>query len=435
MPFVTEALGWAFQGVTRLHSSIEGFSMLHIPPRRRLRAVGAMALTAVTLCAITACNGPAPSADSFYVPPTSVTGAPGNIIRSRPSVLAADPVVQAPVSGVKSTQVVYNSTDVNGKAIAVSGTVLVPTTPYFGLGGRPLITFAVGTRGLGQNCAPSYSLANGDDYEASSINLALQKGYAVAVTDYQGMGLPGPHTYMVGKSLGYSVLDMARAAERLPGTGLSTSTPVGIWGYSEGGAGAGWAAEEAASYAPELNLKGVAMGGVPADLLAVASMLDGSAFLSFELMTAVGYNTAYPSLNLNSYLNSAGKTLLSSMGSSCLVSVDGFGAIAGTAYKHVSDFTTSNPLANPAWQTAINANKLGNGKPTVPVYQYQAGGDDIVQFAQADTLHKEYCAKGVNETWQVFQNAEHALGMVDGQAPAIAFLSARFSFLPVFSNC
>jgi hypothetical protein len=402
--------------------------------RSRLRAAGAAALAAVAVFALAACD-PAPSADTFYAPPATVSGASGNIIRSRVSKFAGDPVGQAPVPGVTATQVVYNSTDAHGNPIAVSGTVLVPTAPYIGLSSRPLITMGVGTRGLGQDCAPSYSLSQGTDYEASTVSAALNKGYAVAITDYQGMGLPGPHTYMVGKALGHAVLDMARAAERLPGSGLSSSTPVGIWGYSEGGAAAGWAAELAPSYAPDLNLKGVAMGGVPADLLQVASMLDGSAFLSFELMTAVGYNKAYPELNLASYLNTAGKDLLTTAIDTCLVSVDGFGQIVGTANKHVSDFTTSNPLANPLWQARLNENKLGNGKPTVPVYQYHAAADEIVQFAQADTLHKTYCAKGVNETWQVFPNAEHLLGMVQGQGPALDFLSARFNHVPVFGNC
>ena len=289
---------------------------------------------------------------------------------------------------------------------------------------------------MGQDCAPSFSLTQGTDYEASSITAALQKGYAVAVTDYQGMGTPGPHSYMVGTTMGHSVLDMARAAQRLPGSGLSVSTPVGIWGYSEGGSAALWAAEQAATYAPELNLKGVAAGGVPGDLLQVASMLDGSAFLSLELMTAVGYDKAYPELNLNSYLNQSGKDLLTTAKKACLVSVDGFGQIAGTAYKHVGDFTTSDPLANATWKARLNANKLGSGQPTVPVFQYHAVSDNMVQFAQAKALRDTYCAKGVNETWLELPNAEHALAMVQGQGPALDFLSARFtSWFPPTDNC
>ena len=315
--------------------------------------------------------------------------------------------------------------------------MLVPTATWSGTGSRPLITFAAGTRGLGQDCAPSYTLSQGTDYESSSISAALAKGHAVGVTDYAGMGTPGPHTYMVGKSLCHSVLDMALAAQRLPGSGLSSSTPVAIWGDSEGGGAAMWAAEQAASYAPGLNLKGVAAGGVPADLLAVASMLDGSAFLSFELMTAVGYDTAYPELNLNSYLNQAGKDLLKTAKTICLIRSDGFGQVAGTAYKHVSDFTTSDPLANATWKARINSNKLGLGKPTVPVFQYHAVSDNIVQFAQAKTLRDTYCAKGVNETWLELPNAEHALASVQGAGPALDFLAARLSWLPtpVISNC
>ena len=409
--------------------------MSHPLSRTRLRAAGAAAMAAVAVFAISACNGPAPSTETFYKPPTSVSGPSGTIIRSRPSVFTTDAIGQTPVAGVRSTQVLYNSTDVHGRGDRRLGHGARADRRMDRCGSRPLITFAVGTRGLGQDCAPSYTLTQGTDYEGGTINAALQKGFAVAVTDYQGMGLPGPHTYMVGKAMGHAVLDMARAAERLPGSGLSSATPVGIWGYSEGGAAAGWAAEQAPTYAAELNLKGVAAGGVPADLLAVASQLDGSPFVALELMTAVGYDTAYPELNLTSYLNDAGKNLLVTAAKTCLASVDGFGQIIGTAFHHVSDFTTSNPLDNATWKARINDNKLGSGKPTVPVFQYHALFDEMVQFAQADTLHKTYCAKGVNETWQVLPIAEHALGMVEGQGAALDFLSARFAGTPVTSNC
>ena len=37
----------------------------------------------------------------------------------------------------------------------------------------------------------------------------------------EGLGTPGQHTYEVGRSQGKAVLDVARAATRLSGTGLS----------------------------------------------------------------------------------------------------------------------------------------------------------------------------------------------------------------------
>jgi hypothetical protein len=110
--------------------------------------------------------------------------------------------------------VLYQSTDALGEPIAVSGTVLIPTAPWTGPGGRPLVSYAVGTRGLGDACAPSYTLSHGVDYEGSIIMSLIDEGWAVAVTDYQGSGTPGLHTYMVGPAEGHAVLDMARAAPR-----------------------------------------------------------------------------------------------------------------------------------------------------------------------------------------------------------------------------
>ena len=150
---------------------------------------------------------------------------------------------------------------------------------------------------------------------------------------------------------------------------------------------------------------------MPADLLAVASQLDGSAFVSLELMTAVGYDEAYPELNLTSYLNDAGKNLLVTAAKTCLVSVDGFGQIIGTAFHHVSDFTTSNPLDDATWKARIDDNKLGSGKPTVPVFQYQC----------------------CSTRWRQSRRGHRCKDVLQGAA--LDFLSARFAGTPVTSNC
>ena len=43
----------------------------------------------------------------------------------------------------------------------------------------------------------------------------LDAGYVVAATDYEGLGTPGLHPFLVGESEGRSVLDAARAAHGL----------------------------------------------------------------------------------------------------------------------------------------------------------------------------------------------------------------------------
>ncbi|MFF9765089.1 hypothetical protein ACF1GT_00350 [Streptomyces sp. NPDC014636] len=87
----------------------------------------------------------------------------------------------------------YRTTDRAGKAIAVTGTMLAPRTSQHGP--RPIIAFAPGTQGLADRCAPSRRLAEGTEYEALPLKKLLDQGYALVVTDYQGIGTPGAHTY------------------------------------------------------------------------------------------------------------------------------------------------------------------------------------------------------------------------------------------------
>lgn len=376
-------------------------------------------------------NDTPPSEDPFYRPP-ALTGRPGDVIRSRTSPLVD---VVGPVEGVMAKQLLYQSTDALDRPMAVSGTVVMPMKPWMGPGSRPLISYSVGTRGLGDACAPSYTLSHGADYEGGAIIALLDQGWAVAITDYQGSGTPGLHTYMVGPAEGHAVLDMARAAQRLLAADLPGSTPIGLMGYSQGGGSTGWAAELAPTYAPELNVKGAAMGGVPADLAATAEFLDGSPFIAFALMAALGIDAAYPELKLESYLNDRGRELVATGEKSCLASIDGFGTLLGnTLLTRLDDYVTTNPLHTPAWQARLKEITLGQRKPAVPVFQYHALIDEIVPFEQAAVLRRRYCDMGADVTWSALP-VEHALGITFGPPLATDWLADRFAGKPTASNC
>ncbi|MEB2345907.1 MAG: triacylglycerol lipase [Deltaproteobacteria bacterium] len=382
------------------------------------------------------CACPQSGNNSFYTPPAPLpAGQPGDVIRSRASVYTLDPVAGTPVPGVWSRQVLYLSESALGEANAVSGTVLVPTAPWSGPGQRPLISYAVGTRGVGDACAPSKTLSTGTDYEGLFIQALLDRGWAVAISDYEGLGTPGMHTYVVGQSEGRAVLDMARAAQRLAGSGLGASTPVALMGYSQGGGAAGWAGELAPGYAPELNLKAVVAGGVPGDLLATAEFVDGGPFVALELLAALGLDAAYPELDLEDYLDADGEALVAEASNTCLASFDGVGDLFSTLFASRSDFTHTDPLAAPAWQARLDENRLGSSAPAVPVFQFHAVLDEMVPFGQAADLRRDWCDQGANVTWTPLVVAEHVLGMVEGQPLALAFLASRFAGLPALGNC
>ncbi|MEZ5180455.1 MAG: lipase family protein [Acidimicrobiales bacterium] len=400
----------------------------------RTRSIVAVAVALLALAGLSACD-PTPDQDAFYTPPSSLPSGNGTVIRSRSTTFTVDPAFRSQLPGTKAWTMLYTSTTATGGRTAVSGTVIVPSTPWIGLGSRPVVSYAVGTRGLGDPCAPSYTLRHGTDYEGLFISAALARGWAVAITDYQGLGTPGTHTYVVGRAEGYAVLDAARAAQRISGTGLSASSPVGVLGYSQGGGAAAWAAQLQPSYAAELRLKGVAAGGVPADLTEVADGIDGTPFVALALMASIGLDTAYPELHLASYLNDRGRQLLADANSVCLVSFDGVKTLVGTAFHDIDDYVTTNPLQTTPWKARLAENRLGSTKPTAPVFQYHALFDEMVAYPQAAQLRKDWCAKGANVTWATFPVAEHVLGIVQGQVPALDFLSARFAGLPAVSNC
>ena len=81
----------------------------------------------------------------------------------------------------------------------------------------------------------------------------LKAGYAIARTDYEGLGTPGVHPYLIGTSAAHSVLDAARAARALD---KNVSNKVIIAGHSQGGHAALWAAALAPSYTRDLDVRG-----------------------------------------------------------------------------------------------------------------------------------------------------------------------------------
>jgi hypothetical protein len=372
----------------------------------------------------------APSGDPFYTPPKPLPpGVPGDVIRQRKVNVFADPLTLFPLP-VNSWQILYRSTSATDAPNTVSGTLLVPRTPW-SHGPRPLVSYAVGTHGLGDSCAPSVKLRSGTENEIVLISQALLAGWAVVLTDYEGLGTPGPHTYAVGRSEGHAVLDAARAAARVPGSGLSPSGPVGLFGYSQGGQATTFAGELAPSYAPELNLVGIATGGVPADLGAVARFNDGNVGFSLVLGAAAGYAAAYPDVPFAGILNDAGRATVARVERACTVELATIAPL-----RRLSEFVTvPDPLADPRWQARLAENRAGTRAPAAPVYLYHGSADELIPLAVGRQLRADWCRLGASVRWQEIPLAEHILGVAVGGPAAMAWLGDRFAGRPATSNC
>ncbi|MFD9070925.1 lipase family protein [Streptomyces lasiicapitis] len=351
--------------------------------------------------------------------------APGDVVSSEPS--AFHPLPGQPTN-TKAWKIHYRSTTAKGTPNTVSGTVIVPQDGR--TGPRPLVTYAVGTVGVGDHCAPSAGFPRGTTMEANLIQQLTLRGWAVAVTDYEGLGTPGDHTYTVGRSAGHAVLDAARAAIRLPEAGLSKDSPVGIMGYSQGGQATSWAAELHGSYAPDLKVKGTATGGVPGDLMKVAAFNDGSYGSGLIFMAAIGQNAAYPELKLESYLNPAGKALIGALRNSCVAD----GAVLGS-FKRIKDMTTKNPLDQPDWQQRLRDSQVGTRAPDAPVYLYHALADELIPYGVGKQVRTDWCARNANVEWHTILLGEHVSGVITQSPLAVQWLAERFAGKATKGNC
>ncbi|MFI9452685.1 lipase family protein [Amycolatopsis sp. NPDC052450] len=407
---------------------------MSVPFRRGLIATVAAMLVAVAL------NAPSAVADttSVYSPVSPLpAGQNGDVLKSQPSNY----------NGAKATRVQYLSRDNKNKQVAVSGTVLVPNAAWSGPGERPIVAYAPFTFGMGPQCAPSKTLAGEGSqdmvsgFQGSFVNALLGAGFAVAQTDYIGPWVEGSgeHPYVNRLSEAHTVLDVIRAAQRLSGTGLPADGPVGIAGYSEGGSAAAAAAELAATYAPELNVKGVYSGAPPADKAALAKSLDGGMYVGFLGYALIGINQAYPEARMMDLANPAGAQLFLEARQTC--TMDSVFKFMG---KQTSSLTKSGQpvssfLSQPPFDAIVAENRIGTVKPAMPVMVEQSPMDDVIPAAVGKQMAKDWCGKGANVQWKDLATftpfLSHALGMMTAPGDATEWLKSVFNGQAGNGNC
>ncbi|MGC5564952.1 lipase family protein [Streptomyces sp. FR-108] len=434
-----------------------------MPARRKLLAAAVAAVACLTAQALTA---PAATAadevvsrgvtiPAFYHPPSTLPAANGTLVRSEPLPLALSlPSLHGPLPGT-ATRLMYKSTDSNGEPVAVTGAYLEPTARWKGGGPRPLVALAPGTLGQGDQCAASMGLEhplsfNGETvsvgYEDLSIYRLLAKGAAVVVTDYAGLGATDRlHTYVDRVDEAHAVLDAVRAARSLGGASVTADSPVGLFGYSQGGGATAAAAELQASYAPDVTLAGTYAGAPPADLAAVTKAIDGSELAGALGWSLNGFLQSDPELKpiAEAHLNTAGKAALADLSTMCVGD-----ALFGYGYTRSTRWTTDGRsiseiiAATPELRTFLDGQRIGRLKPSGPVRLATGVSDNLVPHGQSRDLAVDWCRKGADVTYKpvVLPGVGSALlnhfaPLLTDQGNAIDWLTDRLAGEPATSNC
>nr|WP_306306494.1 lipase family protein [Nocardia vinacea] len=391
--------------------------------------IGAFGVALTLMLATTATAEPLypqPDPDPFYAAPADL-GAhqPGDVL----DVRAMPPVPLFP--GATVTLVKFRSTDSHGGPIAATTTIL---TPFGHQPDGPLLSYQHFINSLGTRCAVSHMLYSGDvnlSTTASMLNVMLQEGWSIAMPDHLG-----PQFALGAAHLGgHIVLDGIRAAKRLPELAVQHS-PVAMAGYSGGGLATSWAAVLQPSYAPELQLAGAAIGGVPVNLVTMAQTLGLEPHPAFGLAmaTAIGLEREYPEeMPTSLYLNPRGMALRDAMANRCTNEILVIGA-NGSAREFV---TTTSVFDKPEARSVVEDNSLEiyPGVPEIPMFEWHSPSDPLIPVDAINITNRRWCNAGVQLQTRLVSVPEHLSAAVAGAPEVLGWLNGRVHGEPAPVAC
>jgi pimeloyl-ACP methyl ester carboxylesterase len=308
--------------------------------------------------------------------------------------------------------------------VAVSGSLTLPRgrAPR---GGWPVVTYAHGTAGVADACAPTrgYDAKLLVSYAYPLLRRFLNAGFAVVRTDYEGLGTPGVHPFLIGRSEGRGVLDAVRAARQLE---PRLSRRYVIAGHSQGGHAALFAAATARRWVPDLRLRGT-VALAPASHLGEQFGLTrslsnaGGGLGSFVALGLRAADTVAPQLYLPELLTDRARALYPQTLSRChdtLQAPDSFGGLP------LNEILRGDANLDPLLSliSAQDPEELDIGS-RVRILQ---GQSDTTVFASfTSQLVRDYQARGTKVAYTLYDGVTHAGVVEAGGADATTWIKRR----------
>ncbi|KUI29482.1 lipase [Mycobacterium sp. IS-1742] len=370
-----------------------------------------------------------PDVDPFYRPPAGWEDTePGTVLRWREVQLAFLGVVPQRFT---ATQLLYRTADMADNPLATVTTVLTPsarTEPC------PIVSYQCAIDAMAGRCFPSYALRRRAravgalaQVELLLIAAVLAEGWAVSIPDHGG-----PHgVFGAPFEPGHCVLDGLRAALNFEPLQLSSTAPIGLWGYSGGGLATAWAAEMYDRYAPELNIVAAVLGSPVGDLGNTYHRLNGKFFSGLPVMVVAALMHTYPEFRrvIGEHLTDEGRATLEQ-----LARMTTAHAVMRLAKKDMATMLSRSldeVLELPEVQHVFDNIRLGTAAPTMPVLIIQAVHDRIIAVSDIDQLAQTYALGGTDVTYHRDRFCEHILLHPLSAPMSLRWLRDRFEGLPV----
>jgi hypothetical protein len=370
-----------------------------------------VALLATVMCVglFTACV-PRPPGDFFDAPKPLPARFPGAVVWAEKIPAAA---------GYGALRVMYHSRDALMRDRAVTGTIYYPTGPA-PRGGWPVVSWAHGTSGMSSTCAPSRHGAFTESWGLRAV---------VVATDYVGLGPIGErHPYLSGKAEGYSVIDIVRAARRIPWVHAGRQwVTVGV---SQGGHASLFAGELARRYAPELNLAGV-VAAAPGSNLTETFPGDTQVVVDVVTVMAVyGIAEDHPQARPEDYVTPLTAERAKVLDTGCVTEA----ALALGTIPHDQLFRVDPRVTEPARSLAI-ANDPGHARSAAPILLVQGTADAVAVPARTEKLRNQLCALGEPVAQVIIPGGTHDSAIGTAKPQIGAWLADRLAGVAAPTSC
>jgi alpha-beta hydrolase superfamily lysophospholipase len=383
-----------------------------------------------------------PPGSAFYNRPSAhPRGKPGQLIWAAR--------IPAP-KGAIAWRIMYVSTTFNGTRVAVSGLVVAPTEGKVPRGGRKVLAWAHGTVGGARSCAPSeqpnparnlvnyygFSSPYPVDVGVPALTTFVKRGYVVAATDYQGLGGPGVHQYVIGGTEARNVLDSVRAARQI-GSAHAGNDLVTL-GWSQGGGASIWVGQDArygkplrvlgsAALAPAVELGPQAAHQIPPGPESSSSPYHDAAL---QLNVIRGLHAAYPSLRLSEVLTPQGMTALAAYRYECNVHLGDVLEEEGLTPRTLLKVPTPSD-----WLAKYYANTQGSRSTVAPVLVMQGTADTVVNPNASTAYVRKACRFDQPVQYTMYPGATHQTIPYVAQKQYLAWIAARFAGKRAPADC
>ncbi|KAH8812905.1 secretory lipase-domain-containing protein [Xylogone sp. PMI_703] len=377
-----------------------------------------------------------PSQDPFYKPPPFYEStAPGTVLGIRQAPQDLSPIFN--VSEVYN--VLYRTTDSHYQPSWALTTLLVPRSHGNGKQKHAptrMLSYQVAYDSPDVDASPSFALLDIYNSTFPDISLALNQGWFVNIPDYEGPLA----SFTAGVQSGHATLDSIRAilnSNLLKEDKKDVRTV--IWGYSGGALASEWATELQVQYAPELEIRGAALGGLPADILATMHAVNKGLYAGLIPLGVLGEASQYPDLhdylvahlkptgpfNKTYFMNTIHQNYLQGLASFAFQDILQY-------FDNGEAFFQSKPFLNMYYRDGL----MGyHGVPQIPIFSYKAIGDEVAPAPASDIVMERFCAVGGNLLYQRNTVGGHADENINGRQRAWEWLSGAIDNTSFQSGC